>query len=146
MSKEFEIARLLVVAAARRDECDRGLGFAWSSRIYPFFHEYRSTEAFAEEFIVSREQVKAIIEHIDKQWLAKESFTFYELEQKFGDRWSGNGKIDRGKLIDVCRYAFLSRRFDQSLWQALTVEGSGPVESQGLADEFDPIDDLRVEF
>jgi hypothetical protein len=43
----------------------------------------------------------------------------------------------------VCRLAFLDGRFDDTVWAALTEPGSGPIEAQGMTQEFRLEDDIN---
>jgi hypothetical protein len=140
LKKEFEIARLSMVRATREEAIEPARGFAWSRRIYPL-NPTPLEEAFADDFRVNRKQVDAVLRGIDEGWRARKPRTFYELEDAFGNQHSAG--IDRMDLVFLCRMTFLDRRFDEDLWKALTVAGSGPIESQSLADPFDMEDDIN---
>ena len=134
MSKEFEIARLNMVSLARDEEIDRVRGYAWAHRIYPF-NPYALEEVFADDFTIGRTKVNNIMKMIDEGWRNKQPVSFYDLESAFGHG-------DRMEIYYVCRLAFLDGRFDDTIWKALTVNGSGPVETQGMTEDFDVDHDL----
>ncbi|MGY3452485.1 hypothetical protein [Bradyrhizobium sp. USDA 4353] len=139
MSKEFELARLAMVRAAKAGEIDPARGFAWTHRIHPA----RSTEleeTFAADFKIGEQERENVWRRIDAGWRAGQLVSFYDLEGLPGE---DNAGLDRWELITVCRLAFLDRRFDDAVWRALTVAGSGPIESQGLADPFSMEDDIN---
>ncbi|MDI4231492.1 hypothetical protein OZ411_01520 [Bradyrhizobium sp. Arg237L] len=137
MSKEFELARLAIVRAVMAGDIDEARGFAWAHRIYPL----RSTpleEAFADDFHVSREKVDEVLRLVDSGWRKKNLVTFYDLEG-VGSEGVGLARMD---LVAVLRTAYLDRRFHDDVWRKLVEPGSGPVESQGLADKFSVEDDI----
>jgi hypothetical protein len=131
MTKEFELARLHMVRAAKHDEIDHVRGYAWAHRIYPF-NPSNLEQAFKDDFTIRSETTEEILRAIDDGWTQKKLITFYNLEDLRDEH-----RLDRMDIYHVCRLAFLDRRFDDSIWKALTVAGSGPIESQGLADPFD---------
>lgn len=137
MSKEFEIARLQIIFAARQGLTDPVRAFAWSHRIYPF-QPSELEEAFKEDFDVSSDDIGAVLTCIDDGWKSEKKTTFYEIEAKL------RSDLDRGDIISVCRLAFLDGRFDTDVWKALTVAGSGPIESQGIALPFDLDTDIWI--
>lgn len=138
MAKEFEIARLTMIRAARSGEIDQARGFAWAHRIHPF-HSTPLEEAFEDDFhigLANREEVMGII---DRGWRSNKLVTFYEIEG-FGGTGVNLGRMD---IVAILRLAFLDSRFDEAVWRALVEPGSGPLESQGLADQFSVDDDLN---
>jgi antitoxin MazE len=137
MSKEFEVARLQMVRAARAGEISNVRGYAWAHRIYPF-NPYDVEEAFESDFHIGREASDEVLKAIDDGWRKKKFVSFYDLE---GSRDRADG-LDRMDIYHICRLAFLDGRFDDSVWKALTVAGSGPIESQGLAKEFEMEHDI----
>lgn len=127
-----------MVRAARAGEIGEARGYAWAKRIFPL-QCYELEEKFESDFRITRDHVDSVLRAIDDGWRKKKLISFYDLEGPFGERASG---LDRMDLVAVCRLAFLDRRFDDEVWKALTVAGSGPIESQGLADPFNLNDDI----
>jgi hypothetical protein len=133
MTKEFELARLHMVNAGRAEEIDRSRAYAWAHRIYPL--DPRDLEdTFVADFKIGPNRSGAIMTMIDVGWRNKKPVSFYDLESAIGG--------DRMEIYHVCRLAFLDRRFDDNVWKALTVPGSGPIETQGMTEDFDEESDL----
>ncbi len=144
--KDFEIARLLMVRAARDGEIDQATGFAWAHRIYPMFGASPVAEAFKPDFETSTDDVEIVLKAIDKIAEAKDQEVgFYELADAL-NVGHGRGEMTRGQLINICRYIFLDRRFSSRVWETLVQVGAGPVESQGIANEFDAKWDIPLQY
>lgn len=141
MTKEFEIARLLMLQAARSKQISESQGFAWAQRMWPL-RISPIEQAFQADFDITDRQVEATSSEIDKAWRSGTPIDYYTLEQRHGP--STVTGLDRMQVVAICRMFFLDGRFDQTVWHALTVPGSGPIESQGLADPFKPNDDLHI--
>ncbi|KRR14938.1 hypothetical protein [Bradyrhizobium valentinum] len=137
MGKEFEIARLAIIRACKAGEIDEGRGYAWSRRIFPL--NPRDLEfAFAEDFTIGQEKRDEVYQIIDEGWRKNKLVKFYDLEGL-----GGSGiKLDRMDLVAVCRLAHIGDLFDDALYKALVAPGSGPIESQGLANPFSMEDDI----
>jgi hypothetical protein len=80
-----------------------------------------------------------VLRIIGNGWREKKLVQFYHVEDHADVRESRMGRMD---IYHVCRLAFLEDRFDKEVWKALTVPGSGPIETQGMLDDFNPKDDL----
>jgi hypothetical protein len=141
MSKDFEIARLHAITEARTSQHE-ALAYAWSRRVYPGFHTCPLVDAFEGDFAVGSEKFSTVLQLVDDDWMGAKALSFYDIEGQLGSRT--NGEIDRSDLIAILRYVFLSGRFDDELWRRLTVNGSGPIESQGIADPFNPTYDASA--
>lgn len=59
-SKEFELMRIQVVSACRRNEIDIQTGLAWAGRVYPLFSASEMHKSFKHDFQVTEEYVKKI--------------------------------------------------------------------------------------
>lgn len=138
VSKEFELARIQMVRAALAEEIDIARGYAWAHRIYPF-NPCDLEKAFEDDFRVGRDASDAVLRIIDEGWHQKKLISFYDLESNGEIR---PHRLDRMDIYHVCRLAFLDDRFDDDVWKALTVAGSGPIETQGMLDEFEAERDL----
>lgn len=144
--RDFEIARLLMVRAARDKEIDEATGFAWAHRIYPMLAASPVAEAFKADFETSTDEVDAVLKAIDKIADANDQKVgFYDLSDAL-NVGHGRGEMTRGQLINICRYIFLDRRFNAEVWESLVEVGSGPVESQGVANPFDSKWDLPLQY
>ncbi|XSC43437.1 hypothetical protein ACF1BQ_036600 [Bradyrhizobium sp. RDT10] len=75
MTKEFELARLAMVRAAKAGEVDPARGLAWSHRIHPL-NGRDLEDVFKDDFKIRAEDVEAILEMIDDGWRNKSSFRF----------------------------------------------------------------------
>jgi hypothetical protein len=139
MSKEFEIARLLAVQECRITE-NNSLGFAWSSRIYPFFHDSPLQEAFIEDFDIGRESITAVLDYLEANENNPDKLGFYAIEDHFGGKNQG---LERSKLRMICRYIFLCDRYTH-VWEHVVRNGVGPVESQGIAGKFNQAWEVTV--
>jgi hypothetical protein len=138
LSKEFELARLHMIRAAQAGEIDQVRGYAWAHRIYPLNPDALE-EAFKDDFTVGRDEREEVLLAMEEGWRKKKPVSFYDLEG-FRDRQEG---LDRMEIYHVCRLAFLDGRFHETVWEALTVPGSGPIETQGMTDEFNMQDDIN---
>jgi hypothetical protein len=128
LSKEFELARLQMIRAARAGDVDQGRGYAWAHRIFPF-NPRNLEEIFESDFKISRKAVDDVVRAIADGWRSKKYVQFYDLEGKFQS-------LDRMEIYHICRLAFLEDSFDSKVWKALTENGSGPVETQGMCEPF----------
>ena len=141
MSKEFEIMRAIAIREARETNY-QAQAYAWTHRIFPWFDSHGVAQEFKDEFEVGADKISEVIKFIDDDWMGEKKLTFYDIESHFNVRL--DGQLDRSDLIGIVRYAFLSGRFNDELWERLTVGGSGPVESQSISSPFDPDFDARV--
>ena len=118
------------------EEFDDGYLYAWEAGVYPWFSDTDGSvtpmphEAYPEFFKAKLETVQNVINYLDEKWGTEESPTFYQLEDHFGGRW--HEECGRSTLIKICRYAFLSRRFDKSLFDKLLPPMQHPSEASSL--------------
>jgi antitoxin MazE len=128
------------------DLYDNAFVHAIMHRIYPIDHEdpgFKDTLVdilnsfpFYETYGVGRDQVKEIAELLDEKWRNEEKITFYDLEQpyRYGHRdW--HGKDPRWDLINICRYFYLNRWFDERFWNEFM--SSCPSEAHDITNEWD---------
>lgn len=139
MSKEFEIARLLMMRATLDGLISESRGYAWSARVSPI-NKTQTEQTFASDFSVSDAQADAVAKDIDAADLAGQPIQFYTLEQTHGPGTATN--LSRMEIVAVCRMYFLDSRFTPQTWKGLVAPGSGPIESQGMADPFKASHDL----
>ena len=110
------------------------LAYALSSNIYPLFHDDDEIKMFSDYFEVSKESIHEIVDFIDKAWLKKEFYSYYNLEDMFG------GKVARHILIAILRYCFLDNRFfDEEFTKVLL--SSCPVEATNIAE---PLEEWEI--
>ena len=128
MSKDFEIARLLVINECRAAG-NSALAFAWANRLYPMFDDNPISREFEDDFRISKSKMQRVFDYLDEHEDDPETLGFWAIETHFGGKF--NGDIDRAELIDICRYAYLNRRWE-SVWQHVVAPGVGPVESHGI--------------
>jgi hypothetical protein len=94
---------------------------------------------FEECFEVPRDDISSVMDALCERWDAGNPMTFYELESHFkmSHRHSG---LDRGRLVDICRYIFLHacpddldgkscHRFDKEMWHTLVKNHECPAEA-----------------
>lgn len=121
--------------------------YAIANSIYPYEHEQLGSETdkekillyfpFYETYKVSYDQVKNVAELLDNKW-KKESITFYELEAHYSGTWEGSMRAD---LIDICRYLYLCRYFDQPFWDHFLSDR--PTEANSIAQEYLDLSELE---
>jgi hypothetical protein len=114
-------------------------GYAWAHRIYPFSVR-EIEEKFEDDFNIGRDAADDVLQKIEAGWRSNKPVTFYDLE---GIGGQGSGGLHRMEIYYVCRLAFLDGRFDDTVWAALTKPGSGPIETQGMTEEFRMEDDIN---
>ena len=142
MQAMFNQQRLQIMSLGiHHKEYDDGYLYAWESGVYPWFSDTDGSvnqmphECYPEFFKVKTETVQAVLKYLDDKWLAKEVPTFYELEEYFGGKW--DEESGRCALLDICRYAFLSRRFDKSVWDKLLTLMQHPSEASSMCQPLD---------
>lgn len=136
--KEFELARIMMVNAAREGHVEHHRGFAWASRICPN-NPTPLEQAFGDDFDVDQAKVEAVLKVIDVGFLNRKPVTFYSLEAPIGQSKLG---VSRYHLIAICRMAFLNGLFDEDTWRGL--QSDSPSELGGFRRKFDPQDDLAL--
>lgn len=122
--------------------------FAWESGVYPFLSDTDGSvpskphEPYADFFQTSKEKGEFLIKHLDDAWRTQEKLTFYALEDQLIN--SGNFlNWSRSDLLDLCRYFYLDRRFDEAFWQTMITPMQCPVEAYGVIGELDRSNDIR---
>lgn len=104
--------------------------FAIYHDCFPFFdsEEDDAEEIFEHCEFVTRSFATEVLTYLDSEWCKRKYYTFYEIENKFG----GHHK-NRGELIILLRYVFLSKKFDTPFWDKLNE--NAPSEAAGITDE-----------
>jgi len=144
--RDFEIMRMMMVDAARRGDLDQATGFAWAHRIYPMFGSTTVAEAFKADFENGTDEIGKVLKAIDEIAEANDNKVgFYSLETAM-DVGHGRGEMTRGQLMHIARYIFLDGRFNKQVWASMVRNGAGPVESQGVANDFDVKWDLPLQY
>ncbi len=127
-----ELRRHQVFAAkltpATMDMYSNGYVYAIGHGIYPVFHEevvhredgsqQSSEDAFAETYRLNKAIVDEITDLLDQKFLAKEKFTFRQLEGPYDPgkkHWPGRNV--RHDLAAICRYAYLSDLGNEQFWR-----------------------------
>ena len=135
-----EIRKLQIVAAKSNPNTanfyDDDFVYAVVNSLHPIFHV--ENDPFASAYEIEKEKVESVLKILDTKWLQKEKITFYDLETIYssdGRRW----RCLRVDLINICRYAFLGRRFDTEFWEQLL--SWCPSEAHGLTNAWSD-DDL----
>lgn len=119
--------------------------FALCKSIYPVYHEEKYMETdesiyklklpFYETYELSENVVSDFGNYLDKHWLEKKYFTFYELESYYRNSWSGNEM--RSDLINCLRYFFLNDMFDEPFWNTILKPMEYPIEASRITKAFD---------
>lgn len=135
MSKEFEIARLLVLQAHRNGQIEDARAFAWANRICPFNPD-QLEEPFLVDFEYGPNETDEVLQAVVR--LSDPDNNKYPT---FNDIESATG-IPRIALRDICRLAFFSGQIEGPGWQALTA--AGPMETRGMDRPLDPDTDIHV--
>ena len=128
MSKEFEIARILLINAARAADIPQERGVAWAKRVYPLIPD-QADEAFKDDFDVEESEVARVLQEIDAGAQSGQLITYRTLESRVG-------------INIICRCAFLEQRFDPPVWQALMADA--PLEARSITEPFDPDKDMTL--
>lgn len=140
----FELMRSQILAIALNPATNKAVtqasAYAWQYRLYPVADGTDLHRKFGPLFTIPEAQVAELRDYLDGRWRANQHPTFYQLE----DHYQHSESWDRCKLIEVCRYFFLAGLFDQDFWRSLLIAGQFPVEAGGIADEFDPVEDLSL--
>lgn len=128
-----------------KDIYENSYAFAVCKSIYPIFQEERLLEEndevfkltlpFCETYELSEEIVSEFATYLDKHWVEKKYFTFYELESHYRNSWGG--KENRTEMINCLRYFFLSSRFDKPFWNTLLKPMEYPTEAERIIRPFD---------
>jgi hypothetical protein len=113
--------------------------YAWYVGLYPFFSECEWHENLKEYFTIKEEKIDAILEYLDKEWLEKRYYTYYEIEKYFNVLYSRND-ITRGDLISILRYTYLHGGFDDQFWGKLLEPMKYPSEARIITYKFDTAD------
>jgi hypothetical protein len=93
--------------------------------------EEELAQPFSSSFSVTSEMLSQLGFFIEQAWMKRKSRTFYEIEKEFdGDPWN------RAKLINACRYMFLSERFS-GVWEDCLKDGDCPIEAKSITRKFD---------
>jgi hypothetical protein len=139
MAALYQLSRFGVLSAALTpgpaERLDDALVFAWDEGVFPLFHESPLAAAVESEFDIGRENLRGFMKAIDERWQERERPNFYTVEQDYnwreGDFWT------RRRMIAAFRYARLSRRFDNGLYEGLVAPGEHPIEATEIMDPFD---------
>jgi hypothetical protein len=119
-----------------RDAIPNDYVYAWWVGLYPFFHDNVWSEDLKDYFDISEEKISKVLDYLDSEWLNKKYHTFYELEDYFDVR--GSGEYSRYDLICILRYTYLHGGFDKTFWDTMVRSGDSPVEAETIIYEFDP--------
>lgn len=105
--------------------------FAVASRIAPIFHEWYGgdEDPFDSCYTADHAFVSSVLQWMDKENLAGRSFTYYDLESKFGHE-------RRFELIACIRYCALSSRFSPAFYATVLKNQDCPIEALHAADPF----------
>ena len=117
-----------------REYIDDAYAYAYSQRMFPFFHEEEKheTDPFADVYDIKRNFIDEVTEYLDEFDRMDESnperqnLNFASMEDKFGGY-----RNKRVELIVVLRYCFLSDRFMPTLYETI-LKNSPPVEVQSF--------------
>lgn len=110
--------------------------YAWYMDMYPFFHDCEWHENVKEYFSIQEEKIDTILDYLDKEWLEKRYYTFYELENYFNVQYQHND-IKRTDLINILRYTYLHEGFDEPFWTKLLEPMKHPGEARIITYKFD---------
>jgi hypothetical protein len=113
--------------------------YAWYVDLYPFFSTGEWHENVKEHFTVKEDKVDAIIDYLDKEWLEKHYYTFYEIEKHFQVLYERN-EIKRSHLLSILRYVYLHGGFDKQFWEKLLEPMKHPSEARIITYKFDVSD------
>jgi hypothetical protein len=112
--------------------------YAWSVGVYPFFDNHDYSADLKEYFTIAEDKISELLKYLDSEWLKKNYYTFYQLEDHFDVR--GSGQYSRCDLICILRYTYLHNKFDETFWDTLVRRGDSPCEAESIINPFDPSD------
>lgn len=112
---------------------DQAFVFAIANDVFPIFHHTHIPnegiiDPYFDLYKVKESDFKEVLYFMDNEMLEKRLYTFYDIEDKFG------GRDRRCELIDMFRYTYLDRRFDQKFWDYLL--SRAPAEAGHICDKF----------
>lgn len=102
--------------------------FAFAYEIYPAFDLTKEqwAEPFEPCFEISKEMMLSLYGYLKDLWQRNEKLTFNDLEKAYKSKdWN------REKLINACRYMFLSEMFLEH-WESLLSGDDNPVEAKQI--------------
>lgn len=129
----YNLQKFLILQSKFNPEtCNKisdGYAYAWAHDVYPFFHDMMDWHiGFENVFRVNKDKISNIISFIDEGYINKKYYSFYQLEDKYGQN-------SRVALIDILRYTYLSGRFSRDIfWE--TLMSDHPAEASLLNSEF----------
>jgi antitoxin MazE len=132
--------------ASNHDEYTESYAYAWYNSVYPFFEDTDGSrmnmphEFYGDFFQQSKTDVKMVFNRLCDAWDKKEKLNFYDLEKEYGITSSTKSGLTRGGLINICKYLYLSDKFDKKFWQTLVKNGYSPSGAQDIIREFDKKD------
>ena len=118
---------------------DYDYAYAWYVGLYPFFADCEWHENVKEYFHIKEDKIDSIIDFLDKEWLEKRYYTFWEIEKHFNVLY-GRNEITRSDLICILRYVYLHGGFDDHFWGKLLEPMQHPSEAQIITYKFDTSD------
>lgn len=109
---------------SEKSQIPDSFAYAISKDCYPYFQSDDESEIYKDCFSIKYDFIDRVVKFLDENWIQKKYYTFYELEDIFGQE-------NRYELIVVLRYCFLDRRFsDDAFWKKL--DEYCPSEAHGL--------------
>lgn len=128
------------------DEFTDAYLYAWESGVYPALNDtdgsipQKPHEPFADFFITSKDKTLFLAKRLDDAWLNKEGLTFYALEDELGVRYKPDW--ERSDLVNICRYFYLAKLFDDEFWKTLVTNGQCPSEAHSIMSVFERTEDI----
>ena len=118
-----------------KDMISDAYAYAWSVGLYPFFDDYAYSADLKDCFSILEDKISSVLNYLDSEWLKKKYYTFYQLEDHFDVR--GSGQYSRNDLICILRYTYLHDKFDKIFWDTLVRRGDSPCEAEGIIIPFE---------
>lgn len=116
------------------------LAYAYDCRLAPIFHEgvareMHGVDPFEDVYPVKREFMTSVAKFVDDRWIASDfdGIAFTKIEDEFGGY-----KMNRLEIASTLRYAFLSSRFDETVYAA--IKKSAPSEAFRITSRYGPED------
>ena len=148
--KLFAIMRFNILTAALNPATEHLLSdacvYAWDRRVYPLDEAGYCHKPFAASFAANEEMMTEFAKYLDKQWIAKEVPTFYQIEDHYDLKGFGGKETnwDRMSLVFACRYMKLTGWFDKEFWTQLLTPSEHPIEAESIAQPYDRKKDLYL--
>lgn len=141
--KNFEKFKKAIIKDKIKDkdnsDYSNAFAFAIKNDIFPICDLYfYALSEYENNFKINKQTISDIYIDLQNHYDNNKKISFNNLNYTIGDTYSSNGD----KLIDICRYFFLSKKFDKDFWNIFLYTESHSLEVYSIDNDF-LIDELR---